>query len=307
MDKFQEMTVFVSVVKNGSFSKAAEELCVVRSAVSSRIVTLEERLGVQLLIRTTRKINLTDDGHRFYENCLNILHLLRESEQETINQHGNLTGTIRMATPLTFGINYLSPILNEFLHFHPEISLNLDFNDRMVNIVEENFDLAIRIGKLADSTLVARSLSLSPRIISASPSYIEKYGTPNTLEELSQHTGIHYSYASKTQYWQFQNKKKQWSSVNISSRFQANNGDALLQAGIDGLGILNLPTFICSDAINKKLLVPLLTDYKLEHGTIYVIYPQQNYLPKRIRVLIDFLIEKFKHVNYSHLANSIVS
>jgi len=292
------MTAFVSVVKNGSFSKAAEELSVVKSAVSNRIIALEERLGVQLLIRTTRQINLTDNGHRFYENCLNILHILHESEQETMNQQDNLTGTIRMATPLTFGINYLSPILNEFLHLHPEISLNLDFNDRRINIVEKNFDLAIRIGKLADSTLIARSLSLSPRVITASPSYIEKYGTPNTLEELSQHIGIHYSYASKTQYWQFQNKEKQWSSVNISSRFQANNGDALLKAAIDGLGVLNLPTFICSDAIKKKLLIPILTNYKLEHDTIYVIYPQQTYLPKRIRVLIDFLIQKFKNVNY---------
>ncbi len=298
MNRFQEMTAFVSVVKNESFSKAADELCIVRSAVSSRVNSLEERLKVQLLIRTTRKINLTEDGLRFYENCLNILKMLNEAEQETVNQHGNLMGTIRITAPLTFGVNYLSPILNEFLDLHPNISLNFDLNDRAVNILEEKIDLAIRIGKLADSTLMSRNLSPSPRVISASPAYIDKNGEPNTPNELSRHIGINYSYASKSQHWQFMGKNNEWSTVSIPSRFQANNGDVLLQAAINGLGILNLPTFMCADAINKKLLVPILTSYKLEHDTIYVLYPQQNHLPRRIRVLIDFLIKKFKNVKY---------
>jgi len=298
MNRFQEMTAFVSVVKNESFSKAADELFVVRSAVSSRVNSLEERLGVQLLIRTTRKINLTEDGERFYENCINILNMLNEAEQETINQHRNLTGTIRISAPLTFGVNYLSPILNEFLNVHPNISLNFDLNDRTVNILEENIDLVVRIGKLPDSTLMSRSLSPSPRVVSASPAYIDKNGEPNSPGELSQHMGINYSYASKSQYWQFQSQDKKWSSVIIPSRFQTNNSDVLLQAAINGLGILNLPTFMCADAINKKLLIPILTDYKLEQDTIYVLYPQQNHLPRRIRMLIDFLIEKFKDVNY---------
>jgi len=292
------MTTFVCVVENRSFSKAAEKLCVVRSAISSRISSLEKRLGVQLLTRTTRKISLTEDGHRFYENCLNILDSLNRAEQQTIKQHGNLSGNIRIATPLTFGIDYLSPVLNEFLNLHPNISLDLDLNDRIVNIMEEKVDLAIRIGILDDSTLVARRLSSSPRVILASPAYLEKHGIPNKPEELSQHMGIEYSYASKTKYWRFQDKGKNWLSVNISSRFKANNGDVLLHAAIDGLGVLISPTFICSDAINKKLLIPILTNYKLAHDIIYVLYPQQNYLPIRIRALIDFLIKKFEHVNF---------
>ncbi|MCF6323813.1 MAG: LysR family transcriptional regulator [Gammaproteobacteria bacterium] len=298
MNRFQEMTAFVSVVKNESFSKAADELFVVRSAISSRVNSLEDRLGVQLLIRTTRKINLTEDGERFYESCINILNMLNEAEQETINQHGNLTGTIRISAPLTFGINYLSPILNEFLNLHSGISLNFDLNDRTVNILEEKIDLVIRIGKLSDSTLMSRSLSSSPRVIAASPAYLELNGEPDSPDDLSRHMGINYSYASKTQHWQFQSKDGKWISVTVPSRFQANNGDVLLQAAINGLGILNLPSFMCADAINKKLLIPILTDYKLEHDTIYVLYPQQSHLPKRIRMLIDFLIKKFKDVNY---------
>lgn len=294
MSRFQEMETFVCVVNVGNFSKAADQLCVARSAISSRISSLEERLGVQLLTRTTRKIRLTDDGYQFYRSSQNVLDLLNKAEQETINRHGNICGSIKIAAPQTFGINFLSPMLNEFVIQHPEISMDLHLDDKTLDIIEGKIDLAIRIGKLADSTLMSRRLSLSPRVLCASPAYLDKFGTPETPEELSQHTGIHYTYASKAAYWKFQNKDGEWLSVNVPYRFRANNGDALLQAAIAGIGVLISPRFICGDAINNNLLVEVMKDYKLEDDIVYALYSQQTHLPMRIRVLIDFLVQKFE-------------
>lgn len=293
MDRFEEMHTFVRVVKAGSLSAAAERLNIAKSAVSRRLSELETRLGVQLLTRTTRRLNLTESGRQYYERCQTILTDMEEAELAITSGDIALRGTLRIAAPLSFGISHISPLLNEFLQLHPELKLDLDLNDRTLNFMEEDVDLAIRIGRLADSSLVARKLAPTRFIVCASPSYLAKYGEPRSPQELERHIGLNYSYAESPS-WHFIRPDNTAITVRMNYRMRANNGDVLLKAAIDGLGILQTPGFIGAEAIQQGQLVPILTDYTCPSGAIYAIYPQQRYLPQRIRVLIDYLVAGFK-------------
>jgi len=303
MDRFEEMQTFVKVVDAGSMSVAADRLNIAKSAVSRRLAELENRLGVQLLIRTTRRLNLTENGQQFYQRCLAILADLEETEQALTCKQTLLRGSIRIAIPLSFGIKHLSPLLNKFLKAHPELSLDLDLNDRTLNFMEEDIDLAIRIGRLADSTLIARQLATTKLIVCASPAYLSQHGEPTKPKELENHVGLNYSYLADTQTWQFLQPDKTRLSVHVPCRMRANNGDILLKAGIDGLGILVTPTFISSEAIEQGLLCPILTNYTFPEEAIYAIYPQQRFLPRRVRALIDYLVEEFANDPYWQTKN----
>ena len=293
MDRFQEMLTFVRVVEAGSLTAAADRLTIAKSAVSRRLAELESRLGVQLLARTTRRLNLTESGRHYYERCQRILAELDETEQLVTSEHSGLRGTIRIAAPLSFGLLHLSPALNEFLALHPELSLDLDLNDRTVNMMAEGVDLAIRIGRLNDSTLVARRLAPIRTLVCASPAYLEKHGTPEHPAQLSGHQGLSYSNIPEGQFWQFQQPDGSWLTVHPQIRMRANNGDILLQAAIDGLGIAISPSFIAFKAVAQGLLQPLLHDFPRHEEAAYAIYPAQQHLPRRVRVLIDFLVERF--------------
>jgi len=293
MDRFEEIQTFIRVVKAGSLSGAAERLDIAKSAVSRRLSDLEARLGVQLLTRTTRRLNLTESGRQYYQRCLTIVSDLEEAEQAVTCGDIELTGSIRIAAPLSFGVSHLSPVLNAFLQLHPDLKLDLDLNDRTLNFMEEDVDLAIRIGQLADSSLIARKLATTQLIVCASPVYLEKNGEPKDPQALEHHIGLSYSYA-ESQHWHFINTDKTETAVRMNYRMRANNGDVLLKAAIDGLGIIMTPSFIGAEAIQQGQLVPILTDYTLAAGAIYAIYPKQRYLPQRIRILIDYLVERFK-------------
>jgi len=292
MDRFEEIQTFISIVKAGSFSLAAERLDIAKSAVSRRLSDLETRLGVQLLTRTTRRINLTESGRQYYLRCQTIISELEETEQSLLTTDIELAGTIRMATPLSFGISHLSPLINQFLKQHPKLKIELELNDRTVNFMEEDVDLAIRIGELADSNLIGRRLGTSNIVICASPEYLKTHGEPSTPADLEQHDGFSYSYASSS-FWTFNGKQ---TPIKMNFRLRANNGDVLVKAGIDGLGILLTPRFIGGTAIAQGLLTPILTDYELESAGIYAVYQQQRHLPQRIRVFIDYLVDSFKNI-----------
>jgi DNA-binding transcriptional LysR family regulator len=182
MDRFEEMQTFVRVVETGSLSNAAERMDIVKSAVSRRLAELESRLGVQLLKRTTRRLHLTDSGKQFYQRCLHILADLDETEQLVSTEHNNLRGTIRVAAPLSFGLQHLSPLLDSFLKQHNELNLDLDLNDRIINLMDEGFDLGIRIGQLEDSSLKAKRLAPSKQILCASPEYLKNMANLNNLK-----------------------------------------------------------------------------------------------------------------------------
>lgn len=293
MDRFEEMLTFIRVVETGSLSAAAERLNIAKSAVSRRIADLEARLGVQLLHRTTRRINLTESGRQFYQRSQRILADLDETEQLISSEHANLRGTIRIAAPLSFGILHLSPVLDEFLKLHPELNFDLDLNDRTVNLMGEGVDLGIRIGKLEDSSLMARRLATSRYIVCASPAYLEQFGEPQHPKDLQHHVGLSYSNIPENQLWQFTDQDGTHYSVRVPYRMRANNGDVLLTAALDGLGILPTVDFISYQAIKSGQLRQVLKEYNIEETGVYAIYPAQRHLPKRIRVLIDFLAAQF--------------
>ncbi|MDH5182122.1 MAG: LysR family transcriptional regulator [Gammaproteobacteria bacterium] len=202
MDRFEEMLTFVRVVKAGSLSAAAERQGIAKSAVSRRLAELETRLGVQLLTRTTRRLNLTESGRQYYAHCQTILAELEEAELAVTHGDVALRGTLRIAAPLSFGISHLSPVLNSFMEQHAALKLELDLNDRTLNFMEEDIDLAIRIGHLEDSTLVARKLASTRMVLCASPAYLARYGEPRHPRDLEQHTHLAYSYI-KSHYWHF--------------------------------------------------------------------------------------------------------
>lgn len=293
MDRYAEMQTFVRVAETGSLTATAERMNIAKSAVSRRLADLELRLGVQLLHRTTRRISLTDSGRRYYQQAQRLLAELEEVEQSVASEQANLRGLLRIAAPLTFGIKHLSPLLDQFMLQHPDVHLELNLDDRTVNLLEEGLDLAIRIGMLADSSLMARRLTTVRHIICASPAYLAEHGEPMQPDDLKHHTALNYSNMPESQLWQFHLPDDKTLSVRPPVRLRANNGDVLLQAAIDGLGVLVSPDFICHHAINQGLLRPVMSNYPQADMHVYVIYPAQRHLPQRVRALIDFLVMQF--------------
>ena len=304
MDRFEQMQTFIRVVDSGSLSAAAQRMDIAKSAVSRRLADLESRLGVQLLNRTTRRINLTDSGRQFYQRCQSILAELEDSEQQVSDVHKELSGTIRIAAPLSFGIQHLSPVLDNFLKLHPELNLDLNLNDHMTNLMDEDVDLGIRIGNLQDSSLIARRLAPSRLVLCASPEYLQQFGEPQHPDDLKQHMGLAYSNIAESQLWKFIQPDGNTVSVHVRSRMRANNGDVLLQAAIDGLGVLASTTFIAYKAINSGKLKPILCDYRIKDVAVYAIYPAQRHLPVRVRTLIDYLTQHFGDKPYWETLNT---
>jgi DNA-binding transcriptional LysR family regulator len=292
MERFEAMQTFVRVVEAGSFSAAAERMAVAKSVVSRRVQELEAHLGVRLLNRTTRRLSLTESGRHYYERILHIITEVEETELAITSEQAELRGELRIAVPLSFGLLHLMPLLNDFIAEHPALLLDLNLSDRQLNLIEEGVDLAIRIGRLADSTLVARRLAPIRFVVCASPDYLQRFGEPRTPDELVDHQGLLYSNIPEGVQWSFSAGGRN-RSVKVPTRLRANNGDALLQAAINGLGITVMPSFLGYNALAQGLLKPVLTDYPVQSEAIYAIYPSQRYLPRRVRALVDLLVDRF--------------
>ncbi|MBV1908068.1 MAG: LysR family transcriptional regulator [Kangiellaceae bacterium] len=298
MNPIEEMQTFIRIVEAGSITKASEQMNTVKSAISRRLTELEKRLGVTLLTRTTRSQTLTDPGKRYYQQSIRIIDDLREVESSIKNEHCALAGNIKVAAPFSFGLKHLAPALREFNDLHPDIFLDVDFNDRKVDLIEEGFDLAIRIAKLTDSSLKARKITHINTIYCASPSYLEKYGTPAEPYDLyNGHVRVRYNLTAEG--WQFIDKLGQPMNIKIPTVVSANNGDYLCEEAIAGRGIISSPDFICYKAIKRGQLIPILTDYvKKLPMDAYAVYPQTRHLSVRVRRLIDFLAEYFGEQPY---------
>lgn len=293
MDRFAHIQALVAVVETGSFSRAAERLGVAKSVLSRRVTALEHDLGVQLLQRTTRSLSLTGPGRQFHERATRILADLDDAEQSIRDASAALRGRIRLAAPLSFGLHRLSAALDAFLVLHPGIELDLDLNDREVNLVEEGFDMAVRIGELRDSTLIARRLGIARFAACAGPDYLERQGVPQHPDELPQHIGLHYSNTPLRQAWTFGDGAR-GTLVGIPQiRMRANNGDVLTAAAVAGLGILNTPTFIVAEALAGGRLVEILADYRRPAIGIHAVYPPGRLISRRVTALTDYLAERF--------------
>lgn len=293
MDKFEDIQAFVAVVESGSFTRAAARLGSAKSALSRRVSSLEQRLSVQLLHRTTRVLNLTDTGRSFYERGKRILMDLAEAESAVQQQHGELRGSLRLALPLSFGVRHMCGPIAAFGKLHPKVTFDLDLNDRRVDLIEDNFDLALRIGDLQDSSLVARRLFDVNAVVCASPHYLAVHGTPETPDDLKKHRCLAYSNNRDPSTWSFKSEDGSKGSVKINPEMSASSGDFLANAAAHGMGLIIQPTFIAAQAIRSGNLVPVLTDYKFATSTAYAVYPPTRHLSYRVRAFIDFLADRF--------------
>mgnify|MGYP001819416165 FL=1 len=298
MDRFENMRTFVRVVEAGSISGAADRLSVAKSAVSRRLKELEEHLGVELFHRTTRRMNLTDTGRAFYHQSVRILEDVLEAELATSQAHGTLKGSLKIALPSTFGLMHMGPAINEFLREHPQIEFDLDFNDREVDLMQEGFDLAIRIANLPDSSLIARRLSAIRTVVCASPSYLERMGTPQAPSELIEHQCLVYSLLRDYEYWYLTDSNGKETRTKIRPYLKASTGEFLKDAAVEGWGIILVPSFIAYKEIESGKLVQVLKDYKPPQLDAYAIYPQTRHLSQRVRAFVDFLVKRFEGTPY---------
>ena len=288
MDRIDAMRAFVSVVKEGSFSRAAEFLQLSPQLVSKYVSQLEEKLNVRLLNRTTRKVALTEAGIQYLQHAKQILSSIDEMEQQLGGLHQNPTGTLRISAPVSFSIKHLAPLLADFQQQYPLIDLDLQLNDRKVDVLEEGFDVVLRIGELKSSSLVAKHIAPIRVILCAAPKYLKKYGTPTKPEDLKHHKYLHYSYIEMDE----RNEMFAWmrsKNVEKSGMFESNNGDVLVEAAIAGAGIALQPTFIAGEAIRKGQLVPVLLDYEPKVMGLYALYAHRKLLASKVRCFVDFL------------------
>ncbi|MFO7809682.1 LysR family transcriptional regulator [Guyparkeria sp.] len=293
MDRFTALATFVCVADTGSISAAADRLGLAKSAVSRRLRELENQLGVELVHRTTRHLALTPSGEDFYHRASRLLADLDEAEEAVTRQHGELSGVLRIAAPLSFGLIHLQPAITAFMATHPGVSFDLNLDDDEVDLVAEGYDLGVRLASLPDSTLMARRLAPIRNLAVASPDYLARHGTPHHPADLAGHDCLIYSNVPETHVWGYTDGQGRWQPVHGRRRLRVNNGDFLREAAIRGAGIVIEPTFLLHRAIAEGRLVPILTDVPWPEIGAYAVYPQTRHLSARVRAFIDFLAKRF--------------
>lgn len=293
LDNLTGLVVFAKVVEEGGFSKAASSLGISKSSVSKQVSALEDHLGTRLLNRTTRRFSLTEPGTLLYERCQRIVAEVDAAEREAGSLQSNPSGRLRISTGVSFGRLHLARVLPDFLFEYPELGIELVLNDRRVDLVEEGYDVAIRIGRLEDSTLIARKLCPARQITVASPEYLQERGIPKHPSGLVGHEHLAYSYLNDGLAWDFRidGRAQQY---RIVPRFISNNGDAILTMAEQGGGIAQIPTFIAGDGIRAGRLQPILSDFAGASIGVYALYPNARNLPLKVRVFIDFLRKRFR-------------
>ena len=288
MDKLNAISVFCKVIETQSFTQAANQQNISVAMASKLVSQLEEHLKTRLLQRTTRKIVPTEAGMLYYQRCQAILLDLSEADSSISNMATSLQGNLLISMPRDFGLLYISPNLPKFIELHPNLHVEIEFEDKRVDLVAEGYDLALRIGYMQDSSLVARKISSSPMHFVASPSYLEARGIPLTPDDLEYHQGLLYKSSLNQVHWQ-STKANQIQRYKIQSKVVSNNGMALLEMTKAGLGISNSPSFFVKDALASGELVEILSEYKQKPLDIYVVYPNRRHLPAKVRVFIEFL------------------
>jgi DNA-binding transcriptional LysR family regulator len=292
MGQLEDMKIFVRIVEAGGIGKAADQLSMAKSGVSRRLMALETRLGAPLINRTTRSSSLTRVGREYYERAIKLIGDVSELDALAADENKSLEGLLRLALPLSFGLSHLSPAIDIFTREHPDLTVNIDFSDRQVDLVEQGVDVAIRIADLKDSSLHARRICPIRLILVASPSYLETHGTPQRPEDLKSHQLLGYNIGGGNTI-RLSTAQGDEQLVHISARIAANNGDFLHDMALAGHGIVGLPTFIVWQSLAAGDLVPVLEPYTPAPLNAWAVYPQTRYLSQRARRFIDFLAERF--------------
>lgn len=291
-DLLDGVAVFVGLVNAGSFTAAARALGHSTSYVSKEITRLEKRLGSRLLNRTTRTISLTDAGRAYYERCSQIV-IDAENAERSINQLQEMpSGLLRINAPVSFGSIYLLDVLAKFMHRYPEVKLEVELNDRLIDVVAEGYDVVIRVGEIKDSNLVARKFTSSRGVVIASPDYIKRKGCPKQAEDLAQHDCITYSLLPMPTQWDFY-KNGVRSSVTVDPRAMCNSAAVEVAMVMQGIGITRLPLFTCEQEVANGDLQIILEDYDQMQFDVYAVYPHRQYLTAKVRAFVDFLVDAF--------------
>jgi DNA-binding transcriptional LysR family regulator len=290
---FEALAIFAKVVELRSFAAAAGELALSKATVSKAVSRLEERLGARLFNRTSRRLALTDAGQKLSERAARLLADGEAVENEALSQAVAPRGLVRLAVPMTFGVNVVAPILPEFLRQYPDVSIDLHLSDAMVDLIGEGFDAGLRIASLPDSSLIARRLCPMPRYTVAAPSYLRQYGRPTHPMHLAQHRCFGYSNLSTPNVWHYTNAAGEQASVRPAGQLRVNNGEAVLPALVAGLGIADLPDFIVGDAIASGEVEVILKGWKQTEGAVHLVMPPGGPRPARVEVLAEFLTKHF--------------
>lgn len=290
MATWEGVSEFVAVADTFSFTAAASKLKTSTAQVSRKVSALEERLAVKLLNRTTRKVTLTEAGQIYYQQCRVLVEGLEHAELAVTQLQSSPKGLIKVTAPATYGERYIAPLLNEFIDSHPQLNLELSLTNQKLDLIESGIDVAIRLGHLEDSSLMAKRLATRQLYICASPHYLAKYGEPHTLSELQNHQCL----VGSVDHWKF-NQSGQEKSIRVQGRIKCNNGYALYDAAKRGLGLVQLPEYYVKAAINSGELVELLQQYRANQEGIWALYPQNRNLSPKIRLLIEFLTKRLKH------------
>ncbi len=295
MDRLAAMQTFVRVAESGSFTAVADQLNLARSAVTRQIASLEAHLGVKLISRSTRRLSLTQEGLSYLTQCREILDRINSAEASLSQDKNAAKGLIRATLPMSFGLRHVMPLVTEFATLHPELSIDLDFSDRRVDLVEEGFDFGLRItGQLPESQ-VARRLCTCRFVVAASPAYLECHGEPRHPGDLKQHQCLLYSLAMRSS-WRFE-VNGELQSIEVGGIFSADSGDAIQRAAIGGMGIAYQPSFLASEAIRSGELRRILADFRLPEIGIYIVFPSNRFVPQRVRQLVDFLADRLSESN----------
>ena len=292
MDKLEAMNCFAKAVALASYAEAGRALGLTRSAVSKAVMELEHLLGARLLDRTTRRVSATEAGLAYYESCRDILARVEETEMQVSRLHDEPKGVLKINAPLSFGILYLGPAIAEFMALYPGLKIELTLNDRFIDPLEEGVDVTVRIGALADSSLIARKLAPARRVLAASPVYLREHGMPASPADLQRHRCLTYGHSTTLQRWQL-GRDGAAINVTVNSVLCSNNGDVLRSAALAGRGIAILPTFLIGADLKEGRLSTVLPGYPPPQLGIFALYAPNRYLAAKTRVLIDFLAARF--------------
>ena len=292
MDTIDGMRTYVAVVSEGSFSRAAERLNMSPQLVSKYVAQLESRLGARLINRSTRRLSISEVGQAYYERCVDVLADIDEMENAVGDATAAARGLLRINAPMTFGTMHLSGAIAEYQCSQPEVTVDLTLDDRVVDIVSEGYDIAIRIGRLRESSLVARKLAPVRLVVCGAPDYLEERGVPDTPQDLKDHECLLYTLSSDSDRWLFK-EDDETHAVKVDGSFLANNGDAIRLAALAGRGLACQPTFIVGDDIRKGRLQLVLQDYEVDPMHVYAVYAHRKYLSGKVRTFVDYLGDYF--------------
>lgn len=295
MDQFKEIEAFVAVAQLGSFVKAAERLGVSKAMVSRNVSELEARLGVRLMQRTTRRLALSDAGAEYLQRCVQILGELHDANAAVSASAVQAQGRIKITAPLTFGIRHLAPLWGEFLRIHPRVELEVNLNDRVVDLIEEGYDLAVRIGQLGSSTLIARRIASTRLVLCASPRYLQQAQPIHELDDIADHDVIAYTYLATGEQWHFSGAQGA-RSIEVHPHLRSNSGDTCRAAALADQGIVFQPGFLVGEDLRAGRLVQILPQFAGPDMDISVVYPSRHHLSHKVRAMVDFLGAAFAQV-----------